>query len=77
MRKTDAFVQGVGAPGARIKQLATKVGGYRSFAELTALVMAERFAAQHRPFEARRILQAFLKSQPATPRVLAKLRSLA
>lgn len=60
----------------RIKAQACHVGQCESFAELAAILMADRYARKGRSFDAHRILRTYLKQYPMTPRVMAKLREL-
>lgn len=59
-----------------IKHQACKAGGYDSFAELTAILLANFYTKQQRNFEAHRVLKAYLKHHPMTPRIQEKLKML-
>jgi hypothetical protein len=59
-----------------IKAQACHVGQCETFAELAAILMAERYLKKGRSFDAQRILRSCLRQHPMSPRVIAKLREL-
>jgi hypothetical protein len=60
-----------------IKDLACRVAGCDSFPELAALALARRFAACGRRLDARRVLKAYLRQNPSTPRIQDALSRIA
>ena len=76
MKKETPTMNSTASSPEAIKRQACHAAECESFAELTALLIAERYAKQGRIFEAHRVLRSYLKQHPMTPRVMRKLSAL-